>query len=154
MFRTPREYRESIDRFDGEYSFLSNFHPVEIWLDGEKYPTVEHAFQAAKTLDENEREWVRRCPTPGAAKRMGKRVTLREDWEDIKVDVMHGLLQQKFDVDANTDLAMKLLATRPKYLIEGNNWGDTFWGVCNGRGENHLGDLLVKVRKELVWGGE
>lgn len=156
LFQVPKEYgREVIDRFDGPYSFLSNFHyPVFVQLeeDENRYPSVEHAFQAAKTLVLSERREIWMADTPGKAKRLGRKVSLRDDWEDIKLDVMLDLLRQKFDKEENPELAQQLLDTRPKYLIEGNNWGDTFWGVCNGRGENHLGDLLVKVRKELVWG--
>jgi ribA/ribD-fused uncharacterized protein len=135
-----------IKKFDGEYRWLSNFWPAEVMLDGEVYPTVEHAYQAAKTLDLEKRRKIRDLERPGLAKREGKKVKVRLDWEDIKISVMYSLLQQKF---LNPELKSNLLATGDIELQEGNTWGDTFWGVCKGVGNNHLGILLMKVRKEL-----
>ena len=133
-----------IDWFeDPPYEFLSNFYPAMVDLGGVEYPTVEHAYQAAKTLDEAEREEVRAAPTPGEAKARGQKVTYRVDWEDIKVDVMRGLLRQKF---AGPPLRDRLAATAPRTLIEGNTWGDRFWGVFEGDGENWLGRLLMEIR--------
>jgi ribA/ribD-fused uncharacterized protein len=141
---------ETIDRFRGQYAFLSNFHQergTDIRLDGEVYPSVEHAFQAAKTLDRNGRFRIRMALTPSEAKRRGRSVVLRADWEEVKVEVMYGLLRQKFR--HGTPLAKLLLDTGDALLVEGNDWGDYFWGVCNGRGWNHLGKLLMRVREEL-----
>ena len=132
-----------INSFQGDYRFLSNFWPVRVQLDGATYTTVEHAYQAAKTLDDRERNTVRRALTPGEAKRAGRRVTKRADWEQVKIEVMRVLLQQKFRSDYLHD---KLQATRGHELVEGNTWGDTFWGVCRGVGENHLGKLLMQIR--------
>lgn len=129
-----------IDSFKGPYAFLSNFHPS---LVGGAYPTVEHAFQAAKTRDPEQRAKVATCATPAQAKRLGRKVTLRPDWEDVKLDVMEELLRQKFE---NPDLLTLLRATAPHELVEGNTWGDTYWGVCRGKGRNHLGKLLMKIR--------
>lgn len=112
-----------------------------------KYPTTEHAFQAAKTLDEKEREKIRVAKTPGQAKRLGQKVTLRKDWESIKIKIMLNLNRQKFD---RADLGDRLVDTGQAELIEGNTWGDTFWGVCKGVGKNHLGKILMEVREELV----
>ena len=136
-----------IIQFRGEYRFLSNSYYSSIAVDGEAYPTVEHAYQAAKCTTPVERARVRNCNTPGDAKRLGKRVVLRSDWDDIKIRIMHELLRLKFK--RGTDLAARLLATGDVELIEGNDWGDTFWGVCRGHGSNHLGKLLMAVRKEL-----
>lgn len=136
-----------IDSFIGEYRFLSNFFPVEITLDVEVYPTLEHAFQAAKTLSSAERAKVRNAKTPGMAKRLGRQVTLRPDWETSKLSVMYDLVHQKFS--KNPVLRADLLETGDRPLIEGNYWKDFFWGVCNGKGENHLGKILMRVRKEL-----
>ena len=86
------------------------------------------------------------CRPPGKAKRLGRKVTLRPDWEQIKTYTMLLLLRIKF---SDENLATKLLETGEQKLIEGNSWGDCFWGVCDGVGENHLGKLLMQVREEL-----
>jgi ribA/ribD-fused uncharacterized protein len=135
-----------IDSFRGEYRFLSNFYPANVVLDGLTYSSVEHAYQAAKTLDEHYRARIRHTATPGDAKRLGRRIFLRSDWKQAKVGVMFELLRQKF---AEEPLRGRLLATGDEELVEGNEWGDTFWGVCGGRGENMLGMLLMRVRGEL-----
>src|SRR5437868_5423141 len=85
-----------IDRFHGDHGWLSNFWPSPIELDGAIYPTVEHAFQAAKTLDPEAREPIRQTTNPGQAKRLGRKVLLRSDWEQVKVEIMRGLLRKKF----------------------------------------------------------
>jgi N-glycosidase YbiA len=135
-----------IDSFRGQYRFLSNFSPAEIYFDDVLYSTVEHAYQAAKTLDLREREQVQRAPSAGDAKRLGRKVTKRDDWEQVKVKLMRMLLRKKFEHPVLADM---LLETGDAELIEGNTWGDTFWGQCGGRGENWLGRLLMQVRDEL-----
>lgn len=130
-----------IDRFEGEYEFLSNFYVEESGM------TLEHYYQAAKTTDP---EWVRKilgADTPNLAKKLGQLCPLRPDWEDVKLEVMEELLLGKFEPD--TELTEKLLATGSAHLVEGNWWGDTYWGVCRGEGENHLGHLLMEVRAML-----
>lgn len=138
-----------ITSFTGKYRFLSNFYFAPVTLDGMLCPSVEHAFQAAKTLHMGERRKVIDAQTPGIAKRMGRAVELRPDWEDIKIDVMRDLVKQKFI--STPALASKLLETSGSWLIEGNNWGDKFWGVCNesGEGLNWLGKILMELRDEL-----
>ena len=133
--------------FEGGFRFLSNFYPVSIMLEGNVYLSAEHAFQAAKTADPLEQQKIREMLTPGKAKRAGRQVTLRPNWEQNKLRVMEALVRQKFN---HPDLRDKLLATGNKILVEGNTWGDTFWGVCRGKGENHLGKILMKVRSELA----
>ena len=135
-----------IDEFQGENRFLSNFYPSRVEFDGVVYPTVEHAYQAAKTLDPELRKKVRDAVKPGAAKRLGRGVALRADWETVKCRVMFTLLRWKFH---HQPLRGRLLATGDAELVEGNRWGDTYWGVCGGKGENRLGKLLMQVRKEL-----
>jgi len=135
-----------ITSFTGEYSFLSNFHPSKIEYCGVIYPTLEHAYQAAKTDNPEERKKIQAADTPGKAKKLGKSVTLTRDWNRKKLIVMENMLRQKF---YNKELRKKLLATGTAQLIEGNNWGDTFWGICNGKGMNHLGNLLVEIRADL-----
>lgn len=137
-----------IDAFTGRYRFLSNFYPVTVSLDGIFYPSVEHAYQAAKTTDPEERVRVRRARTPGLAKRRGQRVTLRAGWDEVKLGIMYDLVLQKFTRHAI--LARQLSSTGDQELVEGNYWGDTFWGQCPvGAGFNHLGKILMRVRGEL-----
>lgn len=135
-----------IDRFTGEHAFLSNFFPAKVDLEGVTFPTVEHAYQAAKTDDPNERESIRIVSAPGVAKRLGRHVTQKANWGQMRLSTMEGLLRQKF---ADSELREFLLATGGEELVEGNWWGDQFWGVCNGQGENNLGKLLMKIREEL-----
>ena len=135
-----------IDKFTGKYRFLSNFYPARVTYGGVTYSTVEHAYQASKTLDIPERVLISAMPTPGNAKREGRHVTLRPDWENVKLVIMEELLQQKFAIP---ELRKALLDTGNSILIEGNNWGDSFWGTYHGIGANHLGKLLMKIREEL-----
>lgn len=139
--------QENIDSFQDEYRFLSNFWPSPVDYMGDLYPTVEHAFQAMKTKDHEERALVLKASTPGKAKRLGREVTLREDWEDLKLEVMEHFLRLKFDT---YPLHEQLMDTGTRELIEGNTWGDKFWGTVDGVGENHLGKLLMKIRKEKL----
>ena len=142
-----------ITSFAGEYSWLSNFYPSAIELDGEDYPTVEHAFQAAKTDIPDERANIRNNPSPVTAKHVGKRVTLREGWDDVRYGVMESFVRQKFR--RYPDLRAKLLATGDAELIEGNTWRDTTWGAVWNKdkgywaGKNWLGKILMQVREEL-----
>ncbi len=153
MMRAERYWDDNaIASFTGPNRYLSNFDVSEVEFEGMKYPTVEHAFQAAKTLDSFERERVLKAPTPGQAKRIGRLVTLRSDWEDVKIEVMEDLVYKKFST--HKDIQKKLLLTKDRELIEGNDWGDTFWGkvqVASGalEGENHLGKILMRVRERL-----
>ncbi len=144
----------TIDKFDGEYAFLSNFYPSKILYDEcERWyaPTVEHAFQASKTLSMEEEIDILASSTPGQAKRLGRVCYLRKDWEEVKDDVMYRFLQRKFAIP---ELRDKLLATGNATLIEGTTWHDNYWGICScnkckGRGKNKLGELLMKIREEL-----
>lgn len=135
-----------INHFHGEYDWLSNFWFSPVELEGATYPTVEHAFQAAKTRDADDRLKIQQSASPGQAKRLGRKVLLRADWEQVKVEIMRDLLRKKF---ADQQLADLLRATGNRELIEGNTWNDRFWGVCRGVGKNWLGRLLMEVRAEL-----
>lgn len=137
-----------ITLFRNEYAFLSNFYPSPIEWEGLQFPNVECAFHATKTKDMHIREEFVNL-SPKMAKKKGRQLCLRADWEDIKVDVMRGLVWKKFIT--NQDLKEKLLATGDAELVEGNYWGDTFWGfdLRYGRGENHLGTILMNVREKL-----
>ncbi len=128
-----------IDSFSGEYAFLSNFYPSD--LDG--FPTVEHAFQALKATTPEDMEYIRTCKTPGEAKRAGRKIKIKSGWNDIRFSIMQVLVFKKFQ---DEELKQKLLSTGDAELIEGNTWHDTFWGVCNGVGENNLGKILMQAR--------
>ena len=142
-----------ITSFTDQNGFLSNFFFCRVKVHDIEAVTAEHAFQALKTLDNSERHQVLECSTPGQAKRMGQRITLRPDWEDIKIDVMRSVVRAKFT--QNLELAAQLIRTKDVPLIEGNNWGDQFWGMTfnqhtqSWEGENHLGKILMQVRQEL-----
>lgn len=143
-----------IDQFDGECRFLSNFY----WFrrPGTKMQTtVEHLYQAAKCRFSLDAAMVMMAETPGMAKKLGRKVSLVNDWETIKVEVMYRFVLTKFR--AEKELGDKLLATGDAVLIEGNNWGDRFWGMVRGKGggwegENHLGKILMQVREEIKRG--
>ncbi len=143
----------AITDFRGDYAFLSNFYPAPVEMDGAEYPTIEHAFQAAKTHDFDKRRAVRNAETPSAAKRMGRRIKRREDWFDVSLVIMETLVRQKFT--RYPELGDQLCATGAAALIEGNNWNDRFYGAVwdstrnEWIGENHLGRILMKVRAEL-----
>lgn len=139
----------AIKEFTEEYRFLSNFWPAKVEFEGVRYDTAEHAYQAAKSLHPDAREFIRNCGHAGEAKKHGKNLVLREDWEQVKQQVMLDVLRSKFTL--NTRLQEKLLATCDLELIEGNRWGDKIWGVClrTREGQNRLGKLLMQVREEL-----
>ena len=142
----PESTPQRIDRFRGAFAFLSNFHRAPFTWCGHTWPTSEAAFQAGKTRDEPMRERIRTAASPAEAKRLGRRVDLRLDWERIKDDVMHSVLKAKFAVP---ELRDALLATGDAELVEGNSWGDVYWGVCAGRGRNQLGRTLMRVRDDI-----
>lgn len=138
----------AILQFQGENRWLSNFWPCTVDLDGMIFSSTEAAYVAAKTKCMDTRRKIQALEKPGDAKKLGRSLHLREDWDDVKLDVMRGLLRQKFA--HGTALGNKLIATGDCLIVEGNTWGDTFWGVCRGRGENHLGRLIMEIRRELV----
>ena len=141
-----------INKFEGKYDFLSNFYPSQITIDSVSYPTVEHAFQAAKTRSFLKRIEISKLDTPREAKKVGRQVKLRSDWETIKDQVMYDCLKEKFKIK---ELKEKLLATGNEELIEGTTWHDNYWGNCscekckNIDGKNMLGKTLMKLREEL-----
>lgn len=138
---------EQILGFFDNYRFMSNFVPVRVQLGGIWYSSVEHAYQAAKTLDKDERILVQRAKTAGQAKKLGQLVTKRADWDEVKDEVMRDLLIQKF---SQPPFMGQLLATGDAYLEETNTWNDTYWGICKGKGKNMLGQLLMEIRADLL----
>lgn len=151
------EKRGLISSFSGEYAFLSNFWEEPFDCGGRVVPTAEHAFQAQKTSDPVWKDDIVKARTPGVAKRLGRKAPMRADWERNKVGVMRRVLAFKFA--PGTELAAKLVATHPAELVEGNTWGDKFWGcvrepAAHGPwvGQNNLGILLMERRAELLKG--
>ena len=154
-----RFYKEGcpiIDRFIGEYRWLSNFH-----LTDNPPKSTEHYYQAAKARNDEEgkhwREVILSVPTPNEAKKLGRKVPLREDWEYVKVSIMQFALARKFL--GSYDLYKKLVDTKDAYLIESNTWKDNTWGICikkncescqGKNGKNILGNLLMELREILV----
>jgi ribA/ribD-fused uncharacterized protein len=137
--------------FNGKYRFLSNFYPSVVEFEGIVYPTVEHAYQAAKTLDQETRRQIAQAFSAAVAKKTGRTIYLREDWDDVKDSIMLRLLRKKF---RNDGLAGLLLDTGDLELVEYNYWHDRYWGVCEcagcgSVGKNMLGQFLMQVREEL-----
>lgn len=137
-----------INSFKGRYFFLSNFYMCNVTIEGVSYNNTESAFQSMKTNNINIRKSFSNLD-PSRAKAKGRRIQLREDWEDIKDEIMYNIVKEKFK--QNNDLRLKLISTGKEELVEGNNWNDTYWGVCNGKGRNMLGKILMKVREELKY---
>ena len=153
IFHDARK-RKVIDNFDGVNEFLSNYFPSAIIGkdDGIKYPTVEHYFQAHKTMDLEDRQKIADAHTPGMAKRAGRAIDLRPDWEKVKDSIMWEAVLLKFSIP---ELKEKLIKTGNAQLIEGNTWHDNYWGDCkcencaNRVGYNRLGGILMTVRQQI-----
>jgi ribA/ribD-fused uncharacterized protein len=145
-----------IERFTGENSFLSNFFIVPVIYDGDEYPSSENAYQAAKT-DQSSRHFFKYdSVTPAMAKRYGRKLKLRSDWNQVKDGIMLEIVRSKF---TNLELQVLLTQTGILSLEEGNSWHDTYWGICDGHcrfqhelpmGENKLGKILERVRYEVT----
>jgi len=139
-----------ISSFTDDHAFLSNFHPSPVF----GFPTVEHYYQAAKSLDPEHHRAVMATPYPGRAKRLGRKAKLRPDWEKVKFKGMEWALREKFKIK---ELREALLATGDAELLEGNTWHDNIWGNCwckkcrDISGQNRLGKMLMMVREELKW---
>ena len=138
----------AVIRFREDYMFLSNFYEAPLIYDGIPYLSSEAAFQAQKCMMVEERHAFSELRT-GEAKRTGRQIPLRPDWEEVKRDVMEGIVRAKFS--QNPELAKMLLDTGDQILLEGNTWHDTYWGMDlkTHEGENHLGRILMKIRQEL-----
>lgn len=127
---------------------LSNFYTCPVEYEGVVYPSSEHAYVAAKTTDPKVREHISKIMTAGKAKRFGRSMILRDDWDEIKVAEMHKILISKF---TNPVLGEYLVSTYPHELVEGNTWGDVFWGQSPvGNGANVLGTLLMQLRYVMM----
>jgi hypothetical protein len=139
-----------IKEFQGENRWLSNFSSVDIEYDGKTYPTVEHAYCAHKSLND---EWRLYCTNPlmhpSEVKKKGKDVKLRSDWEEVKITLMEELLKIKYNIEP---YKTKLINTKNDYIQEGNMWGDKYWGFClkTNEGENILGNIIMNIRKDII----
>jgi len=143
-----------IDTFADEYEFLSNFSSYGFYDEkGRYWKTVEHYFQAMK-IDPKHPDWehwfykVHEAKSPRQAKSIGRKCPLREDWEDLKVLYMYKALKMKFN--ENALIRTWLINTGDITLIEGNTWGDRYWGKDDGIGKNMLGRLLMTIREEYI----
>ena len=137
---------KNINEFKGKYNFLSNFYFCPMRYNGLPFLSSESAFQAQKCP---ERSSEFSSLSPNNAKKLGRKVKLRDDWEDKKIHIMESVLRVKF---LTPELKEKLIDTYPCELIEGNTWNDRFWGVDleTGEGRNELGKLLMKLRDEYM----
>lgn len=146
--------RKQISSFTGQHAYLSNFHMSSqpVILDNLIGFSVEHVFQAAKTIDPAEQDIILSQPTPGLAKRAGRAVTLRSNWDELRLGIMVAAIHSKF---SDERLKTSLLSTQDADLFEGNHWHDTFWGVCTcathqNQGQNWLGIILMLERSRLL----
>lgn len=145
-----------IDKFDGKYEYLSNFHVLENPINHihHIYPTSEHMYQALKTIDMEKRSWIASDPSPAVSKRRGRQVPLRPDWDKVKNEIMRFCLTFKFAY--NPKLMVDFVNTYPNPLIEGNTWHDNYWGNCvcpkcsNIPGQNWLGISLMWLRQHFL----
>ena len=136
-----------INSFKGEYKWLSNMLICTFRYRGVAWKSVEHFYQAMKTIDVKERESIRCVYSPYEAKKMGKGITIRADFADLKISIMREGIKAKFT--QNKALGKLLVDTGDIKIVEGNYWNDTYWGVCRGVGQNNLGILLMELRGEL-----
>ena len=146
-----------INRFKDEYYFLSNFYEIPVTYDGITYKNNEAAFQAQKTCSayqiskgkkpySDERLLFKEL-NASEAKKLGRKISLRPDWEKVKIPIMRDIVYAKFT--QNPELREKLINTDDEYLEEGNTWGDRIWGTVNGSGANNLGRILMEIREQL-----
>jgi ribA/ribD-fused uncharacterized protein len=139
----------NIKGFFGQYRFLSNFYPCDITYDNFNYHSSENAYQASKVIRGDRTRF--QCMSPDESKRHWKLFTPRyssKKWDkEMKYHVMFSVLWHKFS--QNEDLKLKLIDTGERYLEETNWWGDSYWGVCNGFGDNNLGKQLMTIREML-----
>ena len=141
---------KAISQFRGEFRFLSNFFPATVVMEGLRFTDTEAAFQSQK---EPEKAHMFEGLDPATTKAMGRKANLREEWDEVKNDVMRRVVRLKFE--QNTDLRKRLIDTGDAVLIEGNNWHDNYWGACTcegcerKKGKNMLGNILMELRSEF-----
>jgi ribA/ribD-fused uncharacterized protein len=152
-----------INSFSGRWAFLSNFYLCKITHQGIVYPSSEHYYVAMKVKEDqlingkmcpasDVREMISKISTPGQVKRFGRSLSIRKDWDSVKLKAMEWVIREKFT--KHPDLKEMLIQTGNEEIIESNYWHDIFWGVCTcekcgNKGENHLGKLIMKIRDEI-----
>lgn len=141
-----RDSQPPITEFTRQYRWLSNFESSVITYHQIMFPTVEHAYQAFKTRDHMWFNKIAQADGARQAKFFGRQAPIRPDWDEVKDDIMLDCIRLKFHIP---EFKEKLLATGTREIIEGNYWGDIYWGVCRGRGQNKLGRIIMRVREEL-----
>jgi ribA/ribD-fused uncharacterized protein len=147
-----KDPQNTVYGFFGPFRFLSNFHVVQIPYNGLVYPSTEAAYMSAKTTDRSIHKLLTQARNPSDARKIGKTLVLREGWDDMRLEVMEEVNRIKYsqtDYFDSMKLRDMLKVTTPAVLVEANWWGDTFWGECNGIGENNLGKILMKIRESL-----
>lgn len=135
---------KTIDKFSDTYEFLSNMYEAPVCYQGITYNNSESAYQAQKNPDEIQKFIG---ITGYAAKKLGRKINMRPDFDTVKLQIMYEIVLAKFS--QNSDIRQKLMGTKDAILIEGNYWHDHFWGICDNAGKNHLGKILMQVREEL-----
>ena len=137
-----------IKEFKNQYFFLSNFYECPIYYNKLVFCNAEAAFQAQKVIDEKEQYKFINL-NASQARKLGKTIVLRKDWEEVKDNIMYEIVKRKFTV--NKELQQKLIDTKDEELVEGNWWHDTYWGIDSktGIGKDKLGKILMKVREEV-----
>lgn len=137
-----------VESFTGEFFFLSNMYPCRVVFDGMAYPSVENAFQAMKT-DNREERIPFQSYKPKEARKFGRKLKLKDNWEMKKLGLMEALVRYKFTMYGDLTWALTHI---DGVIVEGNTWGDEYWGRCNGKGENHLGWILMDIRDDILKG--
>lgn len=136
---------DPVDFYGGPFSNFA-YSPIVVnvgWGEHE-YPTVEHAFQAAKATTEWQHHAIRKTTNPKLAKQMGRHIPLRLDWEEVKYEIMLDLLRAKFAIP---HFRRELLSTGYREIRE-DSPTDRVWGARDG-GQNLLGKALMQVRSEI-----
>lgn len=140
----------TINSFSGKYHFLSNFYYSPFVYNEFTYPTAEHTYQSSKAITTSDWQLIATASSPGLCKKLGRKIKIKPNWNDIKLLIMADIIINKFS--QNFELSYMLIDTYPRLLIEGNTWNDTFWGQCPvGRGKNWLGEILMEYREQLIF---
>ena len=134
-----------ISAFRGDYRWLSNFERCDILYKGILYKSAEAAFQAQKTTNIKARYIFTKLDAR-ESKTLGRVIQLRSDWEEVKDEIMYDICEIKFNLP---QFKAKLVDTGEMEIVEGNYWGDTYWGVCDGVGKNELGKIIMDIREDI-----
>lgn len=144
-----RNKQMAIKEFENEYRFLSNFFEEKVVYENIEWASSEAAYQAAKFIDpEIKKQFINL--SPDKSKKLARKLSgqIRKDFHDIKYGIMYDIVLAKFS--QHEYLKEKLINTGNEELIEGNWWGDIYWGVCNGSGQNNLGKILMDIRSKFI----